>query len=138
MKPVKILIVDDDELICESLKQLFLTRGYAAVDCAGDGRMALEMIKKGNYGIVVSDIRMPRLGGLNLLSEIKTFNPHIEVIMITAHANLDIALQCMGNGAFGFFQKPIESLEEVYEIVGKAADVHLLKKKMILKAMSGK
>ena len=137
MEKTGILIADDDELICEALRQLLNSRGYV-VDCSRDGGAALEMVKKGNYGVVVSDVRMPCLDGLHLLTEIKAFNPHIEVIMITGHSNLGIALESMKKGAFGFFEKPIESLEEVYKIVEKAAEIHLLKKQMILKAMSGK
>jgi DNA-binding NtrC family response regulator len=131
----KILVVDDEELIRKCLMAFLQLRGYEA-DCAESGMEALKMIKKDNYAVVISDIRMPQIDGLELLTEIKSFNPYIEVIMITAHSTMEIAMKCMGKGAFGFIQKPMKDINEIMEVVQKSMEYYFFKQKMILKALS--
>lgn len=135
MKRARILVVDDDKLTCELLLDFLQLKGYEA-ECAQDGMEALKKIEKGNYAVIVSDVRMPQMSGMELLAKIKSFNPHIEIIMITAHSAMEIALQCVEKGAFGFIQKPIEDLNEILEAVQKAIDIYFFKRKMILKALS--
>lgn len=131
----KILVVDDDKLTCELLLDFLQLKGYEA-ECAESGMEALKMIKKDNYAVVISDIRMPQMNGLELMKKIKSFNPHIEVIMITAHSAMDIAMKCMEKGAFGFIQKPMKDMNEIMEIVLKSMECYFFKQKMILKALS--
>lgn len=135
IKRARILVVDDDKLTCELLLDFLQLKGYEA-ECAQDGMEALKKIEKGNYAVIVSDVRMPQMSGMELLAKIKSFNPHIEIIMITAHSAMEIALQCVEKGAFGFIQKPIEDLNEILEAVQKAIDIYFFKRKMILKALS--
>lgn len=135
MEKARILVVDDDKLTCELLLDFLQLKGYGA-DCANDGMEAVKKIENGDYSVVISDVRMPQMNGMELLAKIKSFNPHIEIIMITAHSAMEIALKCMEKGAFGFIQKPIEDLNEILATVQKAVDIYLFKKKMILRALS--
>ncbi len=104
---VRILIVDDELIIRESLVG-WLGRAGHFVEAASGGHEALEMISRNDYDMVFLDIRMPDLGGLEVLKYVKTSHPHILVVMITAFGSVETAIEAMKSGADDFILKPFE------------------------------
>jgi DNA-binding NtrC family response regulator len=100
-----ILIVDDEERMRYLLSRMLEAKGYR-VDQAGDGVEALEMVKREPCHMVITDIKMPRMDGLELLEQIKPLN--IPVIFITAFATVDSAVEAMRAGAVDYITKPFE------------------------------
>ncbi|HAF95329.1 MAG TPA: hypothetical protein DER10_00205 [Elusimicrobia bacterium] len=122
---ITILVVDDDPEIQDLLTNELCSRGYKVVT-AYNGEEALEKFKKGKFSLVISDIKMPRLGGLGLLAAIKKINPEVEVIMSTGYATIETAVSAMKKGAYDFVQKPF-NLEEIFAIIEKALEKSELK-----------
>ncbi|MBW1943364.1 MAG: hybrid sensor histidine kinase/response regulator [Deltaproteobacteria bacterium] len=114
----KILLVDDEEGIRRVLDISLTDIGYQ-VFTAGDGVEALEVFKKQRPPIVLTDIKMPGMDGIELLKEIKEENPDTEVIMITGHGDMDLAIESLKLDATDFITKPIN--DEVLEIALKRA-----------------
>jgi putative two-component system response regulator len=108
----KILIVDDDPLVLESTSSLIRMCGYETVACRS-AQEAMEEYLKGGICLVLSDIKMPGISGVELLGMISDINPDIPVILMTAYAELTIAIDAIRKGAFDFIIKPFnpESLQ---------------------------
>ena len=104
---VQILVVDDELIVRESLVGWMKRAGHN-VDAASGGHQALEMIGRKEYDLVFLDIRMPDLSGLDALKNIKMVSPHILVVMITAYATVETALEAMKSGADDFLIKPFD------------------------------
>lgn len=113
-----ILIVDDDASLRDMLKIILQKEGYG-VQCAEDARSALNRLKKGGIDLVVSDIKMPDLSGIKLLQKVKTLDPALPVLMITAYASTDDAVEAMKLGAEDYITKPF-NIEELKVVVAKA------------------
>lgn len=103
----KILVIDDDDSIRETLTN-FLTRLNYDVISASNGREGVNIAIKENPDIVISDLRMPYLSGLEVLEELQKFDSQIKVIIITAHDDMSTTIQVMQKGAYDFIEKPIE------------------------------
>lgn len=101
----RILLVDDEEGIRKSLSTYLESNGFE-VDTAADAIVAREVITETTYDLVLTDISMPEVSGLDLLREIKDEHPSIEVIMITGYLDISFAIQAMRRGAYDFFTKP--------------------------------
>lgn len=102
---VTVLIVDDELSIVESLMGIVSDEGYASV-CASSGEEALAVIDERHVDIVLMDIWMPGLDGIETLKRLKESHPHLPVIMISGHGNIDTAVQATKLGAFDFIEKP--------------------------------
>jgi len=102
-----ILVVDDEEKMQHLLSIMLIRQGYS-VDRAGDGAKALEMIKANPYDMVISDIRMPNMDGMELLNAIKELNIPCPVVFITAFATVDSAVDAMRQGVADYITKPFE------------------------------
>ncbi len=113
-----ILIVDDELSMRECLKILFEKDGYE-VSVAEDAATALKITEKEDINIVLSDIRMPGMNGLELLAELKHRSPELPVIMITAFASPDDAVLAMKHGAFDYITKPFK-VDEIKEVIRTA------------------
>ncbi len=101
----RILLVDDDPFILESAVQVFTGQQYSVTACSNAHDAEAEM--QGNeFDVVLTDIKMPGVSGLDLLEKIHNVNPHLPVILMTAHADLDIAVEAIKKGAFDFILKP--------------------------------
>lgn len=107
----KVLIVDDDLDALEMMQDLFETKGYISIT-ARNGLEALEAIKNQEPDIILSDIRMPEMDGMQLLRVLTKDYPHIPVIMITAHGTIKTAVEAMKIGAKDYILKPL-SLDEI-------------------------
>ncbi len=121
----KILIVDDESDIRTLLKILLTKEGYEA-DTASGGLEALKKLENTFYHLIISDIRMPDLSGLELLKLIQEKSPRSMVILITAYASNDTAIEGMKHGAYDYISKPF-NIEEIKIVVKNALEHQLLK-----------
>ncbi len=112
----RLLIVDDDSSLREFLEIFLAKEGYK-VDSAETGQEALEKVKNSSYSLVITDVRMPGMDGVELLRRLKGLDAGLPVILITAFASLDAAVDAMKEGAWDYLTKPfkIEELREVIE-----------------------
>src|SRR5215208_4462218 len=104
----KILIADDEQAITTGLSAILADEGYH-VDIVGDGQKALERLSADGYGIVLADLRMPKIDGMTLLKELKAKQLPTEFIMITGQGSVDVAIESMRQGAADFIEKPLNS-----------------------------
>jgi putative two-component system response regulator len=102
----QILIVDDEEMICSIMARRLSREGYACVT-ARNGREALDQFYKDTFSLILSDIRMPEMDGIELLKKVKAVNPRMMMIMVTAYADLEMAVEAMRLGAYDFLTKPV-------------------------------
>ncbi|CCK80351.1 sigma-54-dependent transcriptional regulator [Desulfobacula toluolica] len=105
-----ILVVDDEISMREFLDVLLSKEGYKVSD-AGSGKQAIKMIQKNGYDLVLSDIRLGDMVGLDVLKEAKKKNPDTVVIMISAYSTTEIAVEAMNEGAYDFVPKPFDNTE---------------------------
>jgi DNA-binding NtrC family response regulator len=101
-----ILIVEDDATVGESLQHLFKKKGYEIL-LASNGKEALHLFRQGNVDLVITDLIMPKMDGIELLEAVKSLRPETEVIVISAQGTIEKAVQAMKLGAFDFIEKPI-------------------------------
>jgi DNA-binding NtrC family response regulator len=113
-----ILIVDDDDAMCDYLREELEHEGFRA-EVAGSGRAGVERVKKGGIDLVVSDVKMPDLDGLDLLREVRQVHPTPYVITITAFGSIDTAIRAVKLGAFDYITKPFE-IEQLVLVIQKA------------------
>jgi two-component system, NtrC family, nitrogen regulation response regulator NtrX len=133
-----ILIVDDEPSIVQSLSGLLIDEGFE-VTAAGNGYEALQQIESNAPDLVLLDIWMPGIDGLETLQEIKKGHPHTQVIMVTGHGTIETAVQATKFGAFDFIEKPL-SIDKVIVAINNALNFrrleeenHYLRKKTIEK-----
>ena len=105
-----VLIVDDDKIIREQLSKE-LKRGFFEVFLAADGKTALEAFSQQEIDIVILDIKLPDIDGLEVLTKIKEKKPDCEVIVITGFGAQEIAITSLRRGAIDYIEKPIETDE---------------------------
>ena len=115
-----LLIVDDELSMRQFLTHLFQRDGHA-VRVAENGRKAMDMVRQQPADVIISDVKMPDMGGIELLRAAREFNPHVEVIMMTAFANEATAHEAFLLGAFDFVHKPFDN-ELLKEKVTRALD----------------
>jgi DNA-binding NtrC family response regulator len=111
----RVLIVDDEERFRNTMCKLLNVRGVTA-ETADNGAKALEKLKTGAYDVLILDVRMPEMGGVEVLSEIRKFNPEIEVIIMTGYASVDTAKAIMSLGAYDYMLKPYDTDQLVEKI----------------------
>lgn len=128
-----ILIVDDEEPNRLALERIFAREGHQ-VRTAPDGRAALETIRAGDVGVVVSDLKMPGLSGIELLRAAKQVAPETQFILVTAYGSVETAVEAMKEGAYDFVTKPLRR-EAVVATVTKAMEKHdLVRENLRLRA----
>ena len=113
-----ILVVDDEPSIREFLQIMLAREGYE-VSCAEDGREAITLFEKSPFDVVLADIRMPKTSGFEVLNRIKELSPETKVIMITAYASFESAVESMKEGAYDYIAKPF-NVDEVKRTVSNA------------------
>jgi two-component system nitrogen regulation response regulator NtrX len=103
----KILIIEDEDAIRRVLKKILLEeeQNYI-VEEAEDGLLGIELIKKNNYDLILCDIKMPKMDGLEVLSACQKLNPDLPVVMISGHGDIETAVETMRMGAFDYISKP--------------------------------
>ena len=115
MEPFSVLLVDDEIDFLQTLIKRLKKRGLDVHDAAS-GEEALEMIACTPVDVVVLDVRMPGMDGIETLREIKKIDPLAEVIMLTGHASVEVAISGMALGAFDYLMKPMDIDELVYKL----------------------
>jgi len=100
-----ILIIDDEKAIRKALSEILTAEGYK-VDEAGDGEEGLKRFKDKSYDVVLCDIKMPKLDGIEFLQKANESNPDVPIIMISGHGNIETAVEAVKSGAFDYISKP--------------------------------
>lgn len=120
--PKRILIVDDEISIVESLS-LILRHADYSVDYCYDGLSALKMYQEDNYDLILLDIKMPKMDGMEVLENIMQHNPDQLVIMISGHGNIETAVDATKKGAYYFLEKPLPDISELLIIIKNALEL---------------
>lgn len=123
----KILIIDDDSFICEILKKHLKNHGYQ-VETAFSANSAFELFKSKSFQMVLCDFRLPDSSGLEVLQKMRTMNPDIPVVIMTAYADVRMAVKLMKMGADDYITKPIQQ-EELLNLIAKLLQAPKEKKK---------
>jgi DNA-binding NtrC family response regulator len=120
MEKIRIMLVDDEERFLSTTKKLLIKKGYETLT-ATSGAEALETLKQKNIHVVILDVKMPGMDGIETLKEIKRQFPLVEVIMLTGHATVESAIDGLKSGATDYLMKPtgieelLEKAEEAFE-----------------------
>ena len=128
----RVLIVDDEERFRTTLNKLLAVRGLE-VHNVGSGMEALEELKAKPYDVILLDVKMPGMTGIEALAEIKKINPQVEVIILTGHASVDVAVEIMRLGGYEYLLKPCP-IEELMEKIEAAFERKTDREKRALKA----
>jgi len=126
----KILVVDDERGMREFLNIMLQKEGYG-VTSAGSGKEALEYISQKTFDIVITDIRMPDITGIDIIKTVKESTPETIVIMITAYASTETAVEAMKQGAYDYITKPFK-IEEIKLIVRNALEKRRLREENLI------
>jgi len=115
VEPFNVLLVDDETEFLETLMKRMRKRNVK-VSAAGTGEQALEHLEREPVDVVVLDVKMPGMDGIEALRQIKKRHPLVEVIMLTGHASVEVAIQGMEIGAFDYLMKPMDIDELLYKL----------------------
>ncbi len=126
---IKILVVDDEKAIRDGCHRVLAGKGYE-VFTAENGQIALDILSKKPIGIVLLDLKMPVMGGEEILETIRETYPDIPVIIITGHGTVDTAVICMKNGAYDFITKPFQ-IDQFLLTITRAAEKRRLEQKAL-------
>jgi DNA-binding NtrC family response regulator len=116
----RILIVDDEEIVIKSCLRI-LGGGDYHVEAAHDGREALRKVEENPYDVIILDVRMPSMGGLEVLRRVKEMHPDVDVIMLTGLSQAETVVQARKLGARDFISKPFEP-DELKQVVQRALE----------------
>ncbi|HLG19713.1 MAG TPA: diguanylate cyclase [Bdellovibrionota bacterium] len=120
--PFNVLVADDEESLRGIVTEVLTDGGYA-VDSAINGKQALEMVKgEKQYHVVITDIRMPEMTGIELLEKIKEHDPTIQVVIMTSHGSLDTAIKAIRLGAYDYLTKPFEDLDVITTVINRTVE----------------
>ncbi|MHC1751362.1 response regulator [Humidesulfovibrio sp.] len=117
---IRILLVDDEIDFVETMVKRFRIRKMP-IETAGSGAEALKLVDEQDFDVVILDVRMPGMGGMEVLRQIRAKRPLTEVIMLTGHASLDAGMQGMSLGAYDYVLKPAD-FDELLDKVRRAAE----------------
>ncbi len=119
-KNLKLFFIDDDKTICTLIEEYFSDEGYN-IQCTSSAIEAINILKNNAFDIVVTDIRMPDIDGIEILSWIKENKPEIEVIIVTGHGSMESAIRAMKIGSYDYLQKPFR-LNQLKIIIDNIAE----------------
>ncbi|MCB9554932.1 MAG: sigma-54-dependent Fis family transcriptional regulator [Deltaproteobacteria bacterium] len=126
---IGVLVVDDDPSVLRSWREILSDERYS-VTLLGDPLEAERVLAGGSFDIAVIDIRMPELDGMELLSQVKSKYPEIEVVMMTGFGGVQDAVEAIKRGAYDFLSKPFESMEAAELTVRRAAELRRLERRL--------
>lgn len=115
---LSICVIDDEIVVCKRLQQFLSKEGYA-VETFVDSRSAIERIDQTKFDIVVTDIRMDNIDGMEVLDHVTRKNENTKVILITGYATIEIAREAQAKGAFDFISKPFRP-KDLQEVIDRA------------------
>ncbi|HEX3007244.1 MAG TPA: sigma-54 dependent transcriptional regulator [Bacteroidales bacterium] len=128
----KILVIDDERSIRNTLKEVLEYESHQ-VETAADGLEGLETFKKGGFDVVLCDIKMPNIDGMEVLEKLFESSPDVPVVMISGHGNIDTAVEAIKKGAFDFIEKPLDLNRLLITIRNSLDKSHLLTETKVLK-----
>jgi DNA-binding NtrC family response regulator len=131
-RAISILIVDDEDSVRDSLYNWFMEDGYR-VQCAEDAKKALSILESDSFDIILADIKMPGMDGLEMLKRIKSLRKNSIVIMMTAFATVDTAVQALKDGAFDYVTKPFDPDDLSHLIRNATKQISLTEENEVLK-----
>ena len=114
----KILVVDDEKIVGDMAKVILQKEGYE-VETFTDSQLAMEALQQKPYDLVVTDLMMEQVSGMDILREVNRLYPNTKVIMLTAYATLDATIEAIRGRIFDFFPKPVK-IDELKRAVKKA------------------
>ena len=117
----KILIVDDEDTILELLSD-YLTESGFSVETINNPVEALKIVEKGVIKIVLTDIKMPEMSGIELLENIKRINGLVQVVIMTGYGSLENTVRCLEQGANDYLLKPFNNMDEVKSVINKTIE----------------
>ncbi len=132
MDPFSVLFVDDEVEFLETLLKRMKKRDLQ-VSGAKSGEEAIEFLDQNRVDVVVLDVKMPGMDGIQALREIKRLHPIIEVIMLTGHASVEVAIQGMELGAFDYLMKPVDIDDLLYKVQDAYKKKALHETKMLMR-----
>lgn len=122
---IQVLVIDDDASILGIVSEVLEDDGYK-VSTAGSGEDAIELLRDNQYSLILSDIRLPGINGVEVLNHVKQEYPRTQVIMITSHASLDTSIDAIKHGAYDYLLKPFDDLSLISNAAKRAIDAHSL------------
>ena len=127
MQQIRVLVVDDDQEICEFMETFLAKDGYE-VDSLSDAEMAAETVRQGDYHLVVLDLMMPKVDGIEVLKQIRKIDSDVAVVIFTGYPSLDTAVQSMKLDAVDYLKKPFNP-DEFREVLDR-----VMRKKGLLRS----
>lgn len=134
---LKILVVDDERSIRNTLKDILGFEGYQ-VEIAENGMIGIEMVKSVDFDIILCDIKMPDMDGIEVLEQIMNLKPESTMVMISGHGTIDTAVEAIKKGAFDFIEKPLDLNRLLITLRNASDKTALVKETKILKQKVGK
>ncbi len=128
---LKVLLVEDDEMARRSLKRVIDKEGYETI-IASDGEEGLNLFRSEKPAIVLTDIRMPRIDGMEVMYTVKDISPSTEIILITAYGDYDTAILALREGALDYLKKPVD-LDQLILSLGRAREKIAERRKISIK-----
>ena len=128
----KILVIDDERAIRNTLKEILEFEKHE-VECAEEGISGIELFKSKNYDVVLCDIKMPQMDGIEVLEKLQEHSAEIPVIMISGHGNIDTAVDAIKKGAYDFIEKPLDLNRLLITIRNATDKTTLIQETKILK-----
>jgi DNA-binding NtrC family response regulator len=122
----RILVVEDEEGMREFLKILLAKEGYE-VSAFEDGESAIERFKDENFHVVITDIKMPGMSGMDVLAKVKDIDPSVPVIIMTGHGSMETAIEAVNRNAFAYLLKQARN-DEIKQLVKKAVEMRVLQR----------
>ena len=118
----RVLVVDDDEPLLRAHARALTRNGYQ-VETATDGDAAMRALQQASFNVILSDIDMPGMNGIQLLERARTYDLDVPVVLITGNPSVETAIKAMEHGALRYLVKPV-ALDSLAKVVGDAARLH--------------
>ncbi|HEX6558354.1 MAG TPA: response regulator, partial [Longimicrobiales bacterium] len=106
IEPPKVLAVDDEQVVCESIRRVLSQEGYQVMTTTSS-REGVDLIRKHTFDLLLLDIKMPEIDGIEFLREARAVSPETEVIIVTGYATIETAVEAIKLGAFDYLEKPV-------------------------------
>ncbi|NCB21827.1 MAG: response regulator [Deltaproteobacteria bacterium] len=124
MEKIKILLVDDEPDVTRILSKRLGRRGYEC-QAAANGQEAVDAMAQFAFGVIIMDVKMPVMDGMSALQIIHARWPKTQIILLSGHADMQLAVQAMSEGAFGYLMKPVDIDELLFKIEDAVTQVRL-------------
>ena len=124
MEKARILLVDDESDVTRILSKRLGRRGFEC-QAAANGQEAVDAMEQYAYGVIIMDVKMPVMDGMSALQIIHSRWPKTQVILLSGHADMQLAVQAMSEGAFGYLMKPVDIEELLFKIEDAVTQIRL-------------